>query len=112
VSPDGLQLAYVASADNIPRLWLRPLDQVTARVLVGTENASFPFWAPDSRTIAFFADGKLKRVDLGGTLPQALADAPSARGGTWSKNGVILFAPSTIGPLLRVAASGGQAVAV
>ena len=111
VSPDGRQLVFVATADNIPKLWLRPLAQTTAQPLAGTENAVYPFWAPDSRAVAFFADGKLKRLDLGGALPQALADAPSARGGTWSKD-VIVFAPTTIGPLVRVAASGGQTVAV
>ena len=112
VSPDGRQLVFVASADNIPKLWLRPFAQTTAQALAGTENASYPFWAPDSRAIGFFADGKLKRFDLAGGTPQTLVDAPSARGGTWSKDGVIVFAPSTLGPLMRVAASGGQTVAV
>jgi serine/threonine protein kinase len=112
VSPDGRQLAFVSSADNIPKLWLRPLDQTIAHALAGTENASLPFWAPDSRAIAFFADGKLKRFDLTGGTPQTLVDAQSARGGTWSKDGVIVFAPTTLGPLMRIAASGGQTVAV
>ena len=65
LSADGRQLAFVATAEGAPRLWVRPLDQVTAQPLAGTEGASYPFWAPDGRAIGFFADGKLKRIDLG-----------------------------------------------
>ena len=79
---------------GVPRLWVRPLDQVTAQPLAGTEGASYPFWAPDGRAIGFFADGKLKRIDLGSGGPQVLADAPSGRGGTWNHDGVIVFAPT------------------
>ena len=111
LSPDGRQLVFVASGDGRPRLWLRPLDKTTAQPLAGTEGASYPFWSPDSRSVGFFADGKLKRIDLGGGSPQALTDA-TARGGTWSADGVILFARTIGGPLFRVPASGGEAVAV
>ena len=100
----------MATPDGEPRLWLRSLDS-TARPLAGTDNASFPFWSPDSRSVGFFADGKLKRIDLVGGSVQALADAV-ARGGTWSLSGVILFSRSMAGPLFRVPASGGEAVAV
>ncbi len=65
LSADGRQLAFVATAEGTPRLWVRPLDQVTAQPLAGTEGARYPFWAPDGRAIGFFADGKLKRIDLG-----------------------------------------------
>ena len=66
LSLDGRQLAFVATAESKSRLWVRPLDDVTPQVLAGTEGASFPFWAPDGKAIGFFADGKLKRIDLGG----------------------------------------------
>ena len=98
--------------ENAPRLWLRPLDSVTAQPLPGTEGASFPFWSPDSGSIAFFAGAKLKRMDIGGGLPQTIADAPVGRGGTWNSEGVILFTPTTTLPLMRIPAAGGAAEAV
>ncbi len=107
LSPDGRQLVFVASVENVSRLWVRPLDDVTAQPLPGTDGASYPFWSPDGRALGFFADGKLKRLDVGGGAPQVLADAPSGRGGSWSRDGFIVFAPTASGPLLRVSASGG-----
>jgi serine/threonine protein kinase/Tol biopolymer transport system component len=116
LSPDGHQLVFVANADGVPMLWLRPLDQTTAQLLAGTDGASYPFWAPDGRAIAFFADGKLKRLDLGGGTPQMLADAPTGRGGTWNRDGVILFTPNgqlgTASILMRVPATGGPVTPV
>jgi serine/threonine protein kinase len=111
ISPDGRRLAYVGSVDGVPRLWLRPLDSTTAQPLAGTDGASFPFWSPDSQSIGFFAASKLKRLDIGGNQPQTLADA-AGRGGTWNADGTIIFARGAGGPLFRVAASGGEAVAV
>jgi Tol biopolymer transport system component len=107
VSPDGRQLTFVANGEKGSQLWLRPLDQATAQPLPGTEGAAFPFWAPDNRAIGFFAEGKLKRINLAGGAPQVLADAPIARGGTWSRDGVIVFGQASPGALMRVAASGG-----
>ncbi len=113
LSPDGRQLAFVANGEKGSQLWLRPLDQVTAQPLAGTEGASYPFWAPDSRAIGFFSDGKLKRIDLAGGAPQVLADAPQGRGGTWNSDGVIVFAPTaTTTGLMRVMATGGTPVPV
>lgn len=112
LSPDGRQLAFVATAEGAPRLWVRPLDRVTAQTLAGTEGASYPFWAPDGRAIGFFAGGKLKRIDRAGGTPQVLADAPAERGGTWNRDGVIVFAPAGFAPLMRIAATGGTPVAV
>jgi Tol biopolymer transport system component len=83
-SPDGRQLAYIANGEKGSQLWLRPLDQVTAQPLAGTQGARHPFWAPDGRAIGFFAEGKLKRIDLAGGAPQVLADALQGRGGTWN----------------------------
>ena len=112
LSPDGRQLAFVANGEKGSQLWLRPLDQVKAHPLAGTEGASFPFWAPDGRALGFFADSKLKRIDLSGVAPQVLADAPIGRGGTWNPDGVIVFAPSVADPLMRVAATGGSVTPV
>jgi eukaryotic-like serine/threonine-protein kinase len=107
ISPDGRRLVFVASGEGGQRLWQRPLDAVTALPLNGTEGAEYPFWSPDSRTVAFFASGKLKRVDIAGGPPQIVADAPTGRGGTWNRDGTILFAPTNVSPLVRVPASGG-----
>jgi Tol biopolymer transport system component len=112
LSADGKQLAFVANGERGPQLWLRPLDQVRAQPLAGTEGASFPFWAPDGFALGFFADGKLKRIDLSGGAPQVLADAPYPRGGTWSPESVIVFAPTPADALWRVAATGGTAAPV
>jgi Tol biopolymer transport system component len=107
LSPDGRRLAFRASGEGHSQLWLRTLDQVAAQPLAGTEGATFPFWSPDSRFIGFFAGGKLKRVDLSGGPPLTLADAPNGRGGSWSKEGVIVFAPTNRSALQSVTASGG-----
>ena len=112
LSPDGRQLVYVATSDGAPHLWLRSLTTTTTQRLDGTEGAEYPFWSPDSRSIGFFADGVLKRLDLGASAPVTLAPAPSGRGATWSPSGVILVAPNTTGPLMRVPVSGGNLTAV
>jgi serine/threonine protein kinase/Tol biopolymer transport system component len=113
LSPDGRLMVFAASGDGPQRLWLRRLDSTTAQPLPGTEGASAPFWSPDNRSVAFFAAGKLKRLNLGGGLPRTLADAPWT-GGAWGPNGsmegTILYA-SAAGPLLRMPASGGESVA-
>ncbi len=112
LSPDGRQLVFVAAGDGASRLWLRSLSTTTAQPLAGTEGAQFPFWAPDSRAVAFFADSQLKRLDLGGGAPRALATALLGRGGSWNADGVVLFAPIIDSPLFRVAAAGGDAAPV
>ncbi len=112
LSPDGSQIVFAASGDGTRRLWLRPLDKATAQPLAGTEGGSYPFWSPDSRKVGFFADGKLKRLDLAGGSPQTLADPAAARGGAWNSEGTILFAQSNLGGLFRVRDSGGEAIAV
>jgi WD40 repeat protein len=111
ISPDGRRLVFVASSDGQSRLWLRPIDTVSAQPLIGTEGASYPFWSPDSQSVGFFAEGKLKRTDIAGGSPQTLADS-GARGGTWGPDGVILFAGTTASPLFRVSAAGGEVVPV
>jgi eukaryotic-like serine/threonine-protein kinase len=107
ISPDGRTLVFVVSEDGQQRLWLRSLDQIATRPLAGTEGAKHPFWSPDCRSIGFFADRKLKLIDVAGGPPQVIADAPNARGGTWSKDDVIVFAPEYLAPLSSVPAKGG-----
>jgi Tol biopolymer transport system component len=112
LSADGRQLAFVAMNEGVPHIWVRPLDQVAAQPLAGTEGASYPFWAPDGRAIGFFADGKLKRIDLGRGGVQDLANAPSGRGGTWNRDDILVFAPDVTGTMMRVTATGGTPVPV
>jgi predicted Ser/Thr protein kinase len=96
LSPAGETLAFVATgADGRDRLWVRPLDSLESRALEGTEDAEFPFWSPDGRSIAFFADGKLKRIYAAGGTLRTLCDAAAARGGAWGADGKIVFRPTS-----------------
>ena len=114
ISPDGRHLAFVARSRDTGRaaIWVRALDAPQARVLLGTEGAFRPFWAPNSEALGFFAEGRLKRVALGGQQPQTLADVgyrPS--GGSWSSSGVILFSERQSG-LFTVSETGGEKTVV
>jgi eukaryotic-like serine/threonine-protein kinase len=112
LTPDGRQLAFVANQNRIPMLWVRALDAAESRPLPGTEGASFPFWSPDGKSIGFFAEGKLKRIDIDGGRPLVVADVLAGRGGTWNSDGVILFAPGVSNPIMRVSTRGGRAEAL
>jgi Tol biopolymer transport system component len=111
ISPDGLELVYVAESGERPQLWLRRLDGGGARPLGGTDYPQYPFWSPDGRSVGFFADGKLKRLEVAGGSAKTLADAPQGVGGSWSKNGTILFAANN-SELFRIAADGGEPIQV
>jgi Tol biopolymer transport system component len=125
VSPDGRWLVFSALRPNGQgQLWIRGLDSTTARPLAGTEEGQNAFWSADSRFLAFSAEGQLKKIDVSGGVPQTLCAIPTrvARGGTWNREGVLLFAPATAGPsvgphsfqggLLRVSAAGGMTIPV
>src|SRR5207245_6983848 len=91
LSEDGRQILFVADSNGQPHVWLRSIDSVVARPLAGTGGAISPFWSPDGRSVAFYADGFLKRLDLDGGLVRTLTKAMVGVGGTWSRAGVILF---------------------
>ena len=113
LSSDGRRLAYVgATTDGRTVLWVRPLDSLQAQQLNGTEGAAHPFWSPDGRFIGFFADEKLKKIEASAGPPVTLCDARLARGGTWNRDGVILFAPTANSPVYRVPAAGGAATPI
>jgi len=112
ISPDGRYIVFSAKEQGRPQLYLRAMDKVRPQPILGTDGATYPFWSPDSRSIAFFADGKLRRVAISGGPPVVVCDAPIARGGSWSANDTILFTPETTQPLFQVRATGGNAVAV
>jgi Tol biopolymer transport system component len=111
ISPNGRYLTFVASGDGVQRLWLRSLDKTDVQSLPGTDNAEYPFWSGDSRSIGFYALGKLKRIDISGGFPQVLANAATTFSGTWNSDGVIIFT-AIVGPLSRVNAAGGDPVAL
>jgi serine/threonine protein kinase len=121
VSPDGKKLVFVASVPpNPPRLWIRALDSSTAQVLQGTDNATQPFWSPDSRFIGFFTAAGVKKIDASGGPSQTLTANPCSGcapyGGTWNRNGGILFstagATSAVSAIFRVSDAGGTATEV
>jgi Tol biopolymer transport system component/predicted Ser/Thr protein kinase len=117
VSPDGRYVVFVADdlVTNFRSLWVRALGSLSAQKLDKTEGGGEPFWSPDSKNIAFFAEGKLKRVAVSGGSPINICDSVNGEGGTWFQQagadgqaeGVILFSPSSDGVIQRVPASGG-----
>ena len=108
VAPNGHTIAVVGYQESARKnvIWIYELGSPNARSLPGTEGATYPFWSPDGRSLAFFADAQLKKLEVAGGPVQTICDAPSGRGGTWNKDGVIVFAPETTAGLFRVPASG------
>ncbi len=109
ISPDGQKIAFTAmSVDKKTMLYVRSIDSDEAKVLPGAENALEPFWSPDSKSVAYGSNGKLKRSDLSGGNAQVLCDAARLVGGTWSKDGIIVFVPDYRTQLLQVSVQGGE----
>ena len=108
ISPDGQKIAFTADANGKQMLYVRNLDSAEAKLLPGSDNPIEPFWSPDSRSIAFGSNGKLKRSDLSGANAQVLCDAARMVGGSWNKDGVIVFVPDYRTTLFKVAAQGGE----
>ena len=112
ISLDGNTIAFVGISEGRRVLFVRQVNSLESKLLNGTEDASFPFWAPNGRSLGFFSQGKLKRIEVNGGIPQVLCDAPAPGGGTWNRDGVILFGLDNK-PLQQVAAaSGGQSTTV
>jgi len=107
ISPDGKNIVFSSRGEGKNQLFLRSLDKLVPQPIAGTVAGTFPFWSPDSRSVAFFADGKLKRIDIAGGAPVTICNAPVGRGGSWSTNGTIVFSPSFTEALLQVPATGG-----
>ena len=113
ISPDGQRIVLnVSEPSGRSALYLRALASSEAQIVPGTALAIWPFWSPDSQSIGFFADGKLKTIRLGDTTPRVITDAPLPRGGSWSRDGVILFTKFNNDRIFRIAAAGGEVTAV
>jgi len=115
VSPDGNYLVYSANQPNesFGPLWIRRLDSIEAKPIANTDAAQQPFWSPDSLTVGFFADNKLKKVDINGGPIQSLCNVPGQNfGASWNAEGVILFGSSETKGLQRVSSAGGVPVQV
>ncbi len=109
LSPDGRRVVFVAALEREPsQLWIRELGALDPQPIAGTQGAEYPFWSPDSASVAFFAGGSLKRIDLAGGPPRVLASALHGRGGAWNRQGLILYAPTTQDGLFAVGATGGE----
>jgi eukaryotic-like serine/threonine-protein kinase len=109
ISPDGRKVIFQATTEGKTQLWLRRFESETAQPLQGTDNAQAPFWSPDSQSIAFTADGKLKRIDVAGGPVRSLADS-LMNSGTWNSDGVILFKKANGTGLARISTSGAEIV--
>ena len=109
ISPDGQRLVLVVTNEGRTQLFVRALDTPAPRPLDGTVGASHPFWSPDGRSLGFFAEGKLKRIEIAGGLPQTICDAPSAPS-SWGPDGTILFPQG--GRIASCAGGGGNPVPV
>ena len=116
-TPDSLMTQFAVSIDGRTSVYapgsrrpmqLRSLDTTGSRPLPGTEGGEYPFWSPDSRSIGFFANNKLRRVEIDGGQPQSLANVLTPAGGTWNRNGEILYVPVDSGGVYLVAATGGE----
>jgi eukaryotic-like serine/threonine-protein kinase len=108
MSPDGKHITFsLLTRDGDNSLWIRSLDSMEARPMPGTKGGTWPFWSPDGQQVAFFANGKLKRVDLAGSPAITICDAKDGRGGDWNRDGLILFAPNANTGIFSVPASGG-----
>jgi eukaryotic-like serine/threonine-protein kinase len=107
LSPDGSRLAFVAACGEDHSIWVRSMDTGENRQLPGTDGALYPFWSADGRSLGFFAGERLKRIEVDGGAIRDLAPAPDGRGGSWSADGVVLYAPDVYGAIYRIPAEGG-----
>lgn len=112
IAPDGKSIAFAGTVEGRTQIWIRETNSVSPRALAGTENGYSPFWSPDSRSVAFFADGQLKAIDASGGPPRVICAVPAtAKTGTWGSQGDILFSDfrTPDGGIRRTKAEGGTA---
>src|SRR5262249_30684450 len=109
ISPKGDSIAFVAESSGKRQLYVRPVNEMNSHPLAGTDGAQQPFFSPDARWLAYFADGKLMQVSVRGGAPVVLAGARHGMGGAWSSDGWIVYAPSDSEGLRRVSETGGEA---
>ncbi|MBZ5622040.1 MAG: hypothetical protein LAQ69_25425 [Acidobacteriia bacterium] len=107
ISPDGRRIAFTAIAEDGKKLWVRELDSLEAKALAGTEDASLPFWSPDSHALGFFHRNEVKVIQISGGPAKTIASARIGLGGAWSSRGIVVFPPWPSGGLLQVSADGG-----
>ena len=113
VSPDGRNLAWAAvGIDGNTTLWVRTLDETASREIEGSEGTSYPFWSPDSRSVGYFAEGKIKKVLASGGPSITIGEAENPKGGTWGDDGTILFAPVHNSGIHRITDDGGEPIPV
>jgi serine/threonine protein kinase/Tol biopolymer transport system component len=114
LSRDGQTAAMVSYAEqkNKYMIWTYRVGERNASMVEGTEDASDPFWSPDGKWIGFFSQGKLKKVDVAGTSVEVLAEAANGRGGSWNKDGVILYTPDVFTGVYRIASKGGGPIEI
>ncbi|KAA3632146.1 MAG: hypothetical protein DWP97_11635 [Calditrichaeota bacterium] len=114
ISPNGEKLAFVSidTANLESQLYIRPINSLQALPIPNSKNAMLPFWSPDSRYVAFFIDGKLKKVLATGGPALTICDATNGRDGSWNKDDIIIFTPASSGPIHKVSAAGGESLPV
>ena len=112
ISADGSKLAYAASRAGVSQIYVRTLDETDAKPIAGTEAAVGPIFSPDGQWIAFFQQGKLKKLPLSGGAPQVLTDVPSPRGADWGEDDSIYYTPGFNSGIWKVPAAGGSPVEV
>jgi len=109
ISPNGQFISFVGTdSAGTEKLWVRPVNSLTARALTNVTPIAYPFWSPDSKTVAYFDKGKLMKISLDAGAPLPICDAANGRGGAWSTNGTIVFSPTPAGGLFEVPSSGGK----
>jgi eukaryotic-like serine/threonine-protein kinase len=113
ISPDGSRVVFsAADSEGGTRLYVRAMDATAVTPLNGTDGATFPFWSPDSRSVGFFSGGKMKRIDISAGTPLTICNAAVARGGSWGRDGTIIFTPGVNTGIWKVAATGGTPVEI
>jgi serine/threonine protein kinase len=113
VSPDGNKIAFVAVSPSGPSIWIRDLSTLESRQLSGTDGAQFPFWSPDNKSLGYFANAKIMRVDIAtGQVFSVCDNTGGGRGGSWGKGDVIIFSPDYQSPIVKVSAAGGTPVPI